>query len=248
MGKTKRIFLMVPCYNEEDRLDMNAFLQFAVENRYVIFCNDGSTDKSAEVIRSAMSKNSNLLLIESDKNLGKANVLQYAFQRSKEHIIYNDADWVGFWDGDLSTPLFEVENFFKYAALYKTDIQGIFGSRVYRLGANIKRKQYRHYIARILATLFHYFLGIETYDSQCGSKLLSFRAAELAFSNKFRTRWLFDLEILLRLKQSKIIEYPLQEWCSKDGSKITLKENIRIFFELLLLVCDKTNIKSNSDN
>jgi hypothetical protein len=79
-------------------------------------------------------------------------------------------------------------------------------------------------------------LGVEVYDTQCGAKL--FRNNLLLkeiFSESFRTKWIFDVEILARYlaknenqfkKQNTqaIIELPLDSWIHVPGSKLRVTD------------------------
>ena len=49
-----RIDLVVPCYNESSRLNVDSFLEFLEEAPMVNFCfvNDGSTDSTGEILES----------------------------------------------------------------------------------------------------------------------------------------------------------------------------------------------------
>lgn len=77
----------------------------------------------------------------------------------------------------------------------------------------------------------------DLYDTQCGAKIFSPRAAKIAFQTSFIANWPFDLEIYLRLKEEgkiDILEYPVSEWSHVKGSKISLiKDGLRVFLDLL---------------
>ena len=62
----------------------------------------------------------------------------------------------------------------------------------------------------------------------------------MAFKNSFKSSWLFDVEIFIRIRnyysvnnaQMHIKEVPLNSWVHQEGSKITLKDSMRIPLEL----------------
>jgi dolichyl-phosphate beta-glucosyltransferase len=92
----------------------------------------------------------------------------------------------------------------------------VMGSRVRLLGRRIVRRPMRHYLGRVFSTLASLSLDLPVYDTQCGAKL--FRAdGELRdlFSTPFSDPWLFDVEILSRLRalwgaeaENRIVELP----------------------------------------
>ncbi len=146
---------------------------------------------------------------------------------------------LGYLDADLSTPLSEVDRLL--AVL--TDDSGCrlaMGSRVKRLGAEIDRRVIRHVLGRIFAAFATGILGFPVYDSQCGAKLFRRETVEVFFGAPFLTRWLFDLEMLARLRNQVGVaamdtarEVPLARWTEVGGSKLRLREMIQVPLELL---------------
>ncbi len=225
-----KISLIIPCYNEALRINFNEFKNF--KDIFFLFVNDGSTDNTFSIINNNLSENISLLNLS--KNVGKGEAIRQGITHLKTLPIYNQTTWIGFWDADLSTPLDEAENFIKYAELQTLAPIAVFGSRITRLGSNIHKKMYR----RILGVLFQNFanklLSINCYDSQCGAKLFKKEIIDLAFNQPFISPWLFDLEIIKRLKNYNLVEYPLNSWVHKDGSKIKIhKLFLRVIWELL---------------
>ncbi|MNL43789.1 hypothetical protein D3C87_1663180 [compost metagenome] len=92
----------------------------------------------------------------------------------------------------------------------------------------------RHYFGRGFATLIGELLKVKSYDSQCGAKLFRPKTILKGFSETFLSKWIFDVEIMLRLHEYTIIEYPVTEWKDVPGSKVKVyKEIFRVFFEVL---------------
>jgi glycosyltransferase involved in cell wall biosynthesis len=211
--------LIIPCYNEENRLPREEFLK-AADQYFLIFVNDGSLDGTLNYLREL--KHTNIAIVNLEKNVGKANAVRAGVLSLKKDSRFKDIEWFGFLDADLATPFREIPNFFMYQKSLYPDAQSIWGSRIYKLGSKIVRHAKRHYTGRIFATLAHMICKIETYDSQCGAKLFRMSLLDNAFSEPFMSRWLFDIEIYLRLSDKLIIEYPLREWKDVEGSKVSL--------------------------
>jgi hypothetical protein len=77
-------------------------------------------------------------------------------------------------------------------------------------------------------------------DTQCGAKIFHKDVIEIAFSKKFVTQWIFDVEIFKRmslhfgLKRAKtmLCEQPLKRWIHADGSKLSMKDSVKIIGQL----------------
>jgi len=224
------VAVTVPCYNEADRLKCDAFIDFVREHRNVmfIFVDDGSTDNTAQLLKSmSKSEANNIQFMTLASNRGKAE----AVRQGTLSAIAAGARYVGYWDADLATPLKPILEF--VAELKKkSDLLLVMGARVQLLGRTILRKRYRHYLGRIFATVASVLLRLPVYDTQCGAKMfVASGPVALAFRDPFISRWVFDVEILARLvcrgnvnAHVAICEYPLFEWYDVKGSKIRPKD------------------------
>lgn len=233
------VVVTVPCFNEEHRLDVEAFRRFRLEAHRVEFrfVDDGSSDGTRRMIESLAAEDpqrfSSLAL---ERNSGKAE----AVRRGIVSAEASNADAVGFWDADLATPLSELPAFIGVLAA-QPSIEMVFGSRVRLLGREISRRPARHYVGRVGATLISASLGLAVYDTQCGAKLFRNTAAiRAAFASPFLSRWIFDVEIIARYVQANgrhaaaaaIYELPLQVWHDVHGSKVKSGDFIRALRDL----------------
>ena len=105
---------------------------------------------------------------------------------------------VGFFDADLSTPLAAIDDFLAVLAHAP-------GRRVRpRLArdADGPRRQAEGRAAlpgRVFATAVSLALDLPVYDTQCGAKMLRVNAATATlFAAPFRSRWIFDVELIAR--------------------------------------------------
>jgi glycosyltransferase involved in cell wall biosynthesis len=225
-----RTVVVIPCYDEAARLPLASYQGFLRAHREVafVFVDDGSGDGTLALLRSLERDDPERVCVLSlAENVGKAEAVRRGMLRALEA----GADYVGYWDADLATPLSAVLDF---AALLdaRPELLLAIGARVVLLGRHIERRALRHYLGRVAATAIAVTLGLRIYDSQCGAKL--FRAGaptrEL-FREPFVARWAFDVEILARLVQSRssgglppvealVCEVPLEEWIDVAGSKV----------------------------
>lgn len=238
------ILLVIPCYNEADRLPTEHFAAFAARHDNVgfLFINDGSTDRTQSVIDGLANRNPSLFRsMQLDRNMGKAEAVRTGILEAMK----SNPEYIGFWDADLATPLDEL---IRFADLYRRmpDKIMLAGARVKLMGRSIERRAVRHYLGRIFATAVSALLDIQMYDTQCGAKL--FRCTPLIepiFETSFHSRWLFDIELVLRIRrataqngtsiESRIYEVPLNAWRDVSGSKISYPYFAWAVFDLLML-------------
>jgi len=234
--------VIIPCYNEEKRLDVASFRDFKSTPHSVtfLFVNDGSTDGTLRLVESLNAADpATFKVLHLPRNRGKAE----AVRQGVLSAIDSGPDYIGFWDADLATPLGTISEFIEIAES-RPHLELIIGSRVKLLGRRIERRRSRHYLGRIFATAVSAVLDLEVYDTQCGAKL--FRACpaiHALFRQPFCSRWIFDVEIIARLIQSRrdkklpqpedvIYEFPLIEWTDIPGSNLRYSDFVLASWEL----------------
>lgn len=233
--------VIIPCYNEAERLNSANFLQFARQqsNVQLLLVNDGSRDRTAERLEElAAASAGRIAALQLTPNRGKAEAVRQGIL----HALERDADYVGYWDADLATPLEDIPAFVSVLNR-RPEIDIVVGSRLPLLGHAIARHPLRKLLGRLFATVASRALGISLYDTQCGAKL--FRVTEEThqlFAEPFATRWIFDVELIARLinlRQSRsaaaaaIYEFPLDRWEDVPGSKLRPRHFVQAFGELV---------------
>jgi glycosyltransferase involved in cell wall biosynthesis len=93
--------IIVPVYNEEDNLprvakELLLYMQNASVKTKILFVNDGSTDKSQELIEQICNKNKSFNYICLSTNKGLSSAIKAGFD-------YVDTELVGYIDSDLQT-------------------------------------------------------------------------------------------------------------------------------------------------
>lgn len=92
-----KVALIVPCHNEEDNAEetISNLLKHNYPNFEVIAVNDGSTDKTAEVLNEMHANSPNLKIIHLAQNQGKAmGLIMAAASTDAEFLICIDGDAV----------------------------------------------------------------------------------------------------------------------------------------------------------
>ncbi len=234
--------VVVPCYNEAGRLQVEAFREFLKSRprSALVLVNDGSTDDTLAVLRGLEAQYpAQVSVIDQQPNRGKAEAVRYGLVAACDQ-----APIVGFWDADLATPLHVIDEFLSIMES-RPSIEWVLGSRVKLMGRLIHRSELRHYLGRFFATGASMTLSLGVYDTQCGAKL--FRATPLfrsLIAEPFLTRWVFDVELIARLTAASrrglapppeeiIFEAPLDTWRDVEGSKVKATDFIRSGLELV---------------
>jgi len=246
--------IVVPCYNEEERLQFSEFSKFFKKDNTTFFCfvDDGSTDGTKKIVTDFVEKNpERAQAVFLSFNQGKAESVR---QGIKTLIKTHKFEFVGYWDADLATPLSTITEFIgKFQS--SRSLVAVCGSRILRLGASIQRLVFRHYLGRVFATIASNILNISVYDTQCGAKLFRTEHAGLIFSEHFISRWFFDVELFARsIEQmglektvNSIYELPLTKWHDQGESKVTCGSIIRAPVDLFRIFYHYRHRITNSD-
>ena len=239
------VIIVVPCYNEAKRLELNNFFNYAklAERVKFLFVNDGSTDNTSEIINKFCQKNKrSFSAMNLQQHVGKAETVRIGINKAFEY----HPEYTAMWDADLSTPLEEIQRFINFLD-NRLDIHILLGSRVKLLGRIIERQPLRHYMGRAGATLISMALSLGVYDTQCGAKMFRVTSSvELIFKETFKSFMIFDVEIIARYfkirkiesigqPECSIYELPLNEWRYKKGSKIKTSDYLRSLYDLLVI-------------
>jgi glycosyltransferase involved in cell wall biosynthesis len=206
----------------------------------LVFVDDGSTDGTPAILADLAARSRGMVrVLTLNENVGKARAVQLGVQSAFD----SQPDFVGYWDADLATPLSALREFLDVFDRHP-DVDIVMGARVKLLGRDVSRSPIRHYSGRVFATAASMALGIGVYDTQCGAKV--FRVTEpvrQAFAAPFRSKWIFDVEILARYvsamgrtaAESRIFELPLKQWTAVPGSKLRLTHAIRAAWDLAVI-------------
>ena len=237
-----RTIVVVPCYNEARRLNLPAIQDFArrTERVELLFVDDGSRDETFELVDHLERVNAGRFsCLRLAVNCGKAEAVRQGVLTA----IGRGAEYVGYWDADLATPLADIESFARVLDARPT-VELVVGTRMRLLGHRIERHPLRYALGRVFATTASCALGMRIFDTQCGAKLFRVTPVTAAlFDQPFSTRWIFDVELMARMKLARrtavmpaareaIYELPLDAWRDVRGSSVKSGDFVKAVGEL----------------
>lgn len=232
----QKIAIIIPCYNEEERL-YERHINYLAEHTDadIYFANDGSTDGTMALLEGIRNKYPDrCFILDYKQNSGKANTIYKSVNALMDKQQYSH---IGYFDADFSTPPEQIKRLLNKTKT--SDAAFLLASRVKLLNSGIKRKTTRHYIGRTIITIINMKFNLGIYDTQCGAKIFSAEVIPYGFDKPFNTSWLFDIEIFIRLRSHGLLnrgkEVPVSNWIDVDGSKLSWKSGFKIFKELLAL-------------
>lgn len=230
--------VVIPCYNEEERLLSKEFTSFIKKNSgyHLCFVNDGSKDNTLKVLNDLRKGREDFITVyDCEKNGGKAEAVRLGMLHMAKK---QDLDYIGFLDADLSTDLSDFDDL--VSTIESTDYKIVSGSRISRMGANITKESARKIISLSVNYIIRKILSMDFKDTQCGAKIFHKDVIETSFKEKFVTQWIFDVEIFKRITlkygldnaKKMLCEQPLKRWIHADGSKLSMKDSFKIIGQL----------------
>jgi glycosyltransferase involved in cell wall biosynthesis len=244
-----RTTIVIPCYNEVNRLHVETFLNFARKHPKIsfVFVDDGSKDLTISRLCGAMAALPDQIdILMMSRNAGKAEAVRHGLKFSARR----GDKYVAFLDADLATPLNAVNDFISVAERLE-DIDVVFGSRAGGLGRRVYRDLHRKMISLVCAAMGRMATGLALKDTQCGAKL--FRNTphlKACLDRPFTAGWLFDVELFLRISnpdrraRKNFFEYPILEWTEVPGSNIKLSDVIKGGLKMTSLIINQWKIRT----
>lgn len=224
--------IVIPAFNEEKRIGttLRAIHAFVAAQTYaveVIIVDDGSSDRTSNIVNEFPATHTQLRLIQLPKNQGKgAAVRAGMLQAQGTYRLYMDAD--------NSTSIEQVTGML-VAAEKGADV--VVGSR-HVPGSVIITKQ--NTVREVLGFAFRILIrviaptGIR--DTQNGFKLFKAEGALILFGELICPRWAFDVEILrhARSHQMTIAEVPVT-WVNDNRSKMRYSDTFLMLLDAIVI-------------
>jgi len=227
--------VIIPVYNESDRfLDNFKTCQDYYQkqkNWEFIFINDGSTDKTEEMVKKAIKNYPRMRLITYSKNQGKGYAVKQGVLKAKKELVLMT-------DIDFSVSLSSLALFYPFI---EKGADLVIGTRKMKGARIIKRQaRWREWLGKRFTNISNLILGLDISDFTCGFKLFKTKTAKELFKQMTIKRWGFDAEILFLAHRNKkwVMEVPVS-WKNDEQTKV------KIFRDVILSLADLLRIRFN---
>lgn len=198
---------------------VDAYLEKQNYGYEILVVSDGSTDGTVQATESMKPEIENLRVIDEKQNHGKG----YAVRKG---MLEAKGDYRLFMDADNATTVDQVE---KMWPEFEKGFEVIIGSRDMK-GAKraVRQPWWRERLGDMFNITVQFMSGLwGLWDTQCGFKGFSAKAAQEIFSKATIDRWVFDVEALVIAKKNgyQIKEVPVI-WINDEQSKVEFSTNI----------------------
>lgn len=226
-----RLSVIIPAYNEEKRLpitlrEVNKYLKRQDFESEIIVVSDGSTDKTVKVTKNLMAEINNLRVLEFEKKRGKGFGV-------KQGILEAKGDFRVFMDADNSTTIDQVE---KMWPEFEQGFDVVLGSRdIKEALIAVPQPWFRRKLGDIFNLIVQVISGLwGIWDTQCGFKGFTKKAAVDIFSKSVIDGFAFDVEVLMLAKKMgyRFKEIPVV-WINDPQSKVKFKSMVNMLIDVL---------------
>lgn len=209
MEKLKEVSAFFPAYNEEGNIEnvvktAESVLSEFSDKYEIIVVDDGSSDKTAEIVRNLSKENDRIRVVSHEKNMGYGMALRTGFKSCKY-------EWIVFSDSDGQFDFSEFPNFINEQEKTKADLV---------VGYYMKRKvsPIRKMNSRIWQLLIWVLLGLKVRDIDCGFKFIRKKVIDSMVLTSERGAFI-STEFLVKAKEEKfkIVEIPVNHYPRKEG-------------------------------
>ena len=223
--------IIIPAHNEESRLPdtlskVFAFLERQTYQAEVVIVENGSSDRTAQVVEAMVSNHPNLRLLR-ERARGKGLAVRRGMLEATGAYRF-------ICDADLSMPIEEVNRFLP-PTLENVDIA--IASREARGAIRYGEPFYRHWFGRVFNLLVRVLAVPGFHDTQCGFKCLRADVARDLFRVQRLDGWTFDVELLfIALKRGyRVVEVPIP-WYYTSGSRVSLiRDSLAMLNDLFII-------------
>lgn len=231
MPKTKKLSIVIPCYNEKNTIENIVQEVQAVDlgstKKEIVIVDDFSTDGTLMILKKLAKKHDNIKLILQDENHGKGAAL-------KKGILATSGDVVVVQDADLEYDPADYKRLLYPIERGPADV--VYGSRF--IGGEPHRIiYYRNQVAnKFLTMLSNLFTGLNLTDMETCYKMMRGDLARKLARNLKAQRFGFEPEITAKIAKSKARVYEIgisyYGRSKEEGKKIGFKDGVKAIWEI----------------
>jgi dolichyl-phosphate beta-glucosyltransferase len=208
--------VVVPCLNEESRLPgslvpLCAFLQTYGRSHEIVIVDDGSRDRTPELIREAERAHPSVRGVVLPRNRGKGRALA-------EGVAVTTGALVLVSDADFSAPISELPKL-EEAIAAGADVA--IGSRAKWGAREVDQPLHRRAMGKGFNLMVQALLLPGLWDTQCGFKLFRGPVARDLFGRLRTDGFAFDVEVLYEARRSglTVSEVPVR-WINSPTTRV----------------------------
>lgn len=224
---TEGFSLVIPAYNEEDRLSksLDAYLPVlsSLQKPYEVLVITDGHDNTYDVARSYSSRG--VRAYRYDHKLGKGGAIREGIRLSR----FGTVGWV---DADGSLSAQDLQSMIDYSSSYDC----VVASRWMQGSVWLEKEPiFNRAVGRVFNFLVRGILGLPIADTQCGAKVLSATLARKVMASTVVTNRTFDVAILYHSRRSgaRMVEVPVS-WKHDADTRMPIFRVIPIMFITLL--------------
>jgi glycosyltransferase involved in cell wall biosynthesis len=232
MGKTKKLSIVMPCYNEEKTIRKIIAEVMEVDlgttKKEIIIVDDGSKDKTRDILQDLAKQHPEIKLVFQKVNQGKGAAL-------KKGILETTGDVVIIQDADLEYDPQEYRRLLYPIERGHADV--VYGSRF--IGGEPHRIiYYRNQIAnKFLTGMSNIFTGLNLTDMETCYKMFRGDLVRDLAQHLKAQRFGFEPEITARVAKTKAPVYEIgisyYGRSKEEGKKIGLKDGVKAIWEIV---------------
>lgn len=219
--------LIIPLYNEEALVDellsrSSAALQRATEDYEIICVDDGSSDRTLEMLLAGHARDGRIKALVLSRNFGH----QSAYTAG---LTYARGDYIAMMDGDLQDPPELLPSMFEKITAENIDV--VFGKRIER-----EEKWPKRQLIELFHRMFQRVLRNQDVENTGNFSVFSRRVAQALLALHEKNRYLPGLRFFVGFKQS-YIEYRRPDR-HEGTAKMTLAKLVRLAFDAFFSFTD----------
>lgn len=206
MYKDKIISVLIPAYNEEQLISKVIDVVPSYVDKLLVV-NDGSSDKTQEIVKQMMEKNSKISLINHKKNCGVGAAMATAYKWARD----NDVDVAVVMGGDAQMDPNDMQKLLD--PVLENNVDYAKGNRLIMGNVRKEMPTFRYYGNQILSLLTKIASGYwHIGDSQCGYVAINKKALKGINWDEQYTDYghVNDLLVLLNVENFRVKDVPVQ--------------------------------------